>query len=112
MEGAHPVPSLPIPSSYLVLHKLKQWDECHTRALNNPQDKSTHLAWKELTYSLQNLRYSGSKIHHDPTYDRDLHNESFARVDRFLSTHDIYGKEWRQMGFGKGPKLKVSSTST
>lgn len=108
MEGTDPV-TPPIPPSYLVLEKLKQWDEC---ALNDLHDQSTRLARKELTISLQNLRYSKPKFHHDPNYDRNLHNESVVRVNRFLSAHNIYVKEWQQMGFGKNPELSASNTST
>jgi len=112
MEGTDPVASLPIPSSYLVLQKLKEWDECQTRAPNNTSDQSTRLARKELTNLLQTLRYSEPKFHHDPTYDRDLHNESAPRVHRFIAAHNIYMNEWRQMGFGEGPRLRASGAST
>ena len=89
----------PPPSSYLVLHKLKQWDECHTRARNNP-DSNAHLKLlrKQLFAMLKDLRYSIPKFDHDPTYDPNLHNESVPRVGRFLAAHNSYAKEWRKMG--------------
>ena len=95
-------PSLPIPSSYLVLHKLKQWDECQTRAHNNPGSnhvQTLHTVRAELFNMLKNLRYSIPKFHHDQTYDPNLHNESAPRVVRFLAAYGCYGKEWRKMGF-------------
>ncbi|KAF8813129.1 hypothetical protein BYT27DRAFT_7181711 [Phlegmacium glaucopus] len=108
MEGTVPVA---IPASYLVLHKLKEWDECQTR---NPSDQSTHLACKGLMTLLRNLRTSTSKpkFRHDPAYDRNLHNESAARVDRFITAHNSFGREWRQMGFGEGPRVSRTYTST
>lgn len=108
MEGITPVPL-----SYLVLRKLKQWDECQLGALsgNLDDEQRNRSIRRELTTLLHTLR-SEPEFHHDPTYDRTLHNESAARVDRFLATHNIYGKEWRQMGFGKSPKLGVSSKPT
>ena len=110
MQGTDSVAPIPIPLSYLVLHKLKQWDE--SRALNNPDDEqSSRPILKELTKLLRALRM-GPEFHHDPAYDQNLHNDSAPRVDRFLAVHNIYGKEWRQMGFGKGPKPRVNSEST
>ncbi|KAF8813126.1 hypothetical protein BYT27DRAFT_7181703 [Phlegmacium glaucopus] len=105
MERTVPVA---IPASYLVLYKLKEWDECQTR---NPSDKSTHLACKDLMTLLRNLRTSKPKFRHDPAYDCDLHNESAARVDRFIAAHNSFGREWRQMGFGEGPRVTSTSTS-
>ena len=98
-ERKDPVAPLPIPPSYLVLHKLKQWDECQTRARNNP-DLNAHLKLvrKQLFTMLKNLRYSIPKFDHDPAYDPNLHNESVPRVGRFLAAHSSYGKEWREMG--------------
>ena len=98
-EKIDSVAPLPIPSSYLVLHKLKQWDECQTRARNNP-DSNAHLILvrRQLFTLLKTLRYSIPKFDHDPTYDPNLHNESAARVDRFLAAHHCYAKEWRKMG--------------
>ena len=108
MQGTDSVTPIPIPLSYLVLHKLKQWDE--SRALNNQADdaRSPFPILKELTNLLRALR-SGPKFHHDPTYDRNLHNDSAARVDRFLAIHNTYRREWRQMRFGRG---RVNSGST
>lgn len=102
-----------IPPSYLVLHKLKQWDDCRTSAFNTSasNNQNTDLVHKQLIGLLRSLRYSVPPFHHDPTYDLNLHNESAPRVDRFLATHNIYGKEWQQMGFRRGPKPKVSAWS-
>ena len=100
-EGNDPV-ALPIPYSYLVLHKLKQWDECQTRAHNSlsSNDQSAYLeVRKELFSMLHTLRHSIPKFHHDPTYDPDLHNESAPRVNRFLAAHRNYAREWQKMGF-------------
>jgi hypothetical protein len=98
-----PVATLAIPSSYLALHKLKQWDECQIRALNTPgsNDQSAHLtrARKQLFSILSSLRHSIPKFRHDPTYDPDLHNESAPRVNHFLAAHGCYAREWRKMGF-------------
>lgn len=105
--------ALSIPPSYLVLHKLKQWDDCRTSALNTSasNNRNTDLVHKQLIAMLRSLRYSVPPFHHDPTYDLNLHNESAPRVDRFLATHNIYGKEWQQMGFRRGSKPKVSARS-
>ena len=116
-----PVEAPPIPFSYLVLHKLKQWDECRTNALNIPDsnDQSPHLKQfkqvrKQLFAMLGSLRYDIPKFRHDPTYDPDLHTESAPRVNRFLAAHSCYGKEWRKMGFrpnegSSQPRRKVFS---
>ena len=89
--------------SYLVLHKLKQWDESQTHAHNNPGSnvQSAHLerVRKQLFTMLSTLRYTTPKFRHDPTYDPNLHNESAPRVDRFLAAHHCYAKEWKEMGF-------------
>ena len=106
-EGSNPVAPFPTPPSYLVLHKLKEWDECQTRAYNTTgsNDQSAHLdselrvVRKQLYTMLTTLRNSVPKFNHDPTYDPNLHNESAPRVDRFLAAHSCYGKEWRRMGF-------------
>ena len=102
-ERNDPVAPLPIPYSYQVLHKLKQWDECRTRAHNIPgsNDQSAHLerVRKQLFSMLKNLRQSIPKFHHDPTYDPGLHNESAPRVNRFLAAHGCYAREWQKMGF-------------
>jgi hypothetical protein len=102
-QGRDPIAPLPIPSSYLVLQKLKQWDECQIRAHNNPgsKDQSAHLELvrKQLFTMLKTLRHSIPKFHHDPTYEPNLHNESAPRVDRFLAAYHCYAKEWRKMGF-------------
>ena len=101
MEGNDPVAPLPIaplpiPSSYQVLHKLKQWDEYQIRA----HGSNVHLEIRKQLFSmLYTLRHSTPKFHHDPTYDPDLHNESAPRVNRFLAAHHCYGREWQKMGF-------------
>jgi hypothetical protein len=106
-----PVAPLPIPPSYLVLHKLKQWDDCRIRALNNPSSKSNDqnadLIRKELITMLKTLRHSESPFDHDPNYDPNLHNDSAPRVGRFLAKHNMYGKEWQQMGFHKVSKPSI-----
>ena len=112
MEGTNSVAPLPIPPSYQVLHKLKEWDDCQTRALNDRSDESTRLARKELMSMLKTLRYSRPTFQHDPNYDSKLHNESAARVERFFTAHTSYMNEWQQMGFFQGPKLRVGDTST
>ena len=99
--------SLPIPPSYQVLHKLKEWDDCQTRALNDRNDESTRLARKELMSMLKTLRYTKPTFQHDPNYDSMLHNESAARVDRFFTAHTSYMNEWQQMGFFGGPKAQI-----
>lgn len=98
-----PVAPLPIPSSYLVLRKLKQWDECQTRVHDNPRSKDqiVHLEQvrQQLFSMLDNVRHSIPKFRHNPTYEPELHNESAPRVDRFLAAHRCYVREWKKMGF-------------
>ena len=115
-EGNDPVVApLPTPPSYLVLHKLKQWDECRIHAHNNPDsnDQSARLELqvvrKQLFTMLTTLRHSIPNFQHDPTYDPNLHKESAPRVDRFLAAHSCYGKEWRKMGFQPGASAGASS---
>lgn len=106
--------ALPIPPSYLVLHKLKQWDDCRAHALNHPDPNNqitADLVRKELISMLQTLRYTVPPFNHDPTYDLNLHNESAPRVDRFLAKHNMYGREWRQMGFCRGSNLPRARTN-
>jgi hypothetical protein len=102
-ERNDPVAPLPVPSSYMVLHKLKQWDECQTRAHNNPGSniQNAHLEQvrKQLFTMLSTLRHSIPKFRHDPTYDPNIHNESAPRVVRFLAAHGCYAREWQKMGF-------------
>lgn len=114
MQNNNPVAPLPIPPSYLILHKLKEWDDCRTRALNIPglSNQSTKVVHNELITMLRTLRYSVPPFNHDPTYDPKLHNESAPRVDRFLAAHNIYGKEWQQMGFRRTSTLRVNVSST
>lgn len=103
-ERNDPVAPLPIPSSYLVLQKLKQWDECQTACSHNipgSKDQSAQLEQvrKQLISMLNALRHSIPKFCHDPTYDPDLHNESAPRVNRFLAANHCYAREWQKMGF-------------
>ena len=102
-ERNNPVARLQVPSSYLVLHKLKQWDECLTRVQNNPGSNDQNAQLKQvrtqLLALLRTFRHSTPKSRHDPTYDPNLHNESAPRVVRFLALHHCYAKEWREMGF-------------
>jgi hypothetical protein len=102
MERNNPVAPLPIPLSYKVLHKLKQWDECpETRGLQNVESAHFQQVRKQLFSMLNALRRSRPKFLHDPTYDPDLHNESAPRVNRFLAANHsgCYKKEWQKMGF-------------
>lgn len=96
MERSDTVSPLSIPSSYQVLHKLKEWDESQNDS--NDSDQSAQFQ-QQLFSMLKSLRHSIPKFTHDPTYDPDLHNESAPRVSRFLAASRCYKPEWQEMGF-------------
>ena len=111
MERNDTIAPPPIPSSYQLLHKLKEWDESQTR-----KDQTAHS--QQVRKQLNSLRHSLPKFIHDPTYDPVLHNESVPRVNRFLAAHGCYKKEWQEMGFlensegGGGSSSSTTSSSS
>ena len=105
MERNDTIAPPPIPSSYQLLHKLKEWDESQTR-----KDQNVHS--QQVRKQLNSLRHTLPKIIHDPTYDPVLHDESVPRVNRFLAAHGCYKREWQEMGFLESSEGGGSSTST
>lgn len=101
-SGLYSIKGFPlVPYSFLLLQKLRAWDDAHKRSSNASNVNLASTLAGELITMLQTFRRRGKDLRHDPNFDRRLQKTSADRVERFFAVHPNYRKEWHLMGFLK-----------
>ncbi|KAG6846245.1 hypothetical protein H0H93_015075, partial [Arthromyces matolae] len=115
-SGIFLVEGLPlVPFTFVLLERLREWDESNTTASNESQSEPTEGKRKVVMAMLRYFRSNASKAYCKPisTFDPSLHSKSLDRVTRFYEAQPSYLPEWRKMGFmGLGPNLPYGLSGT